>query len=326
MSQILVSVIMSTKDTKLDMLKDSINSIINQNFEFIIVCDGSKDDYDFISKIKDKRIKIIKHEVSLGLTKSLNEALKICKGKYIARMDSDDYSLKDRLKIQVEFLESNLDIDICGTYAKHFGDKNDFIIDLFNKTYEKKAELFIYNRIIHPSIMIRKSFIENNNIIYNENFKYAQDYELWARCCMSTNIYVIPKVCLKYRIHNAQISTAKVKEQNELCKNIYLSNLKRLSDNFKEEDIKYLLYLSKKDTTTNISKKDIQIFINNIIELNKEKNIYDSKSLRKILYYRYFVSNLKRLNFLEFIYCIFEANLIGLYIRKKIKIIKNKNV
>ena len=143
---------------------------------------------------------------------------------------------------------------------------------------------------------------------------------------MSTNIYVIPKVCLKYRIHNAQISTAKVKEQNELCKNIYLSNLKRLSDNFKEEDIKYLLYLSKKDTTTNISKKDIQIFINNIIELNKEKNIYDSKSLRKILYYRYFVSNLKRLNFLEFIYCIFEANLIGLYIRKKIKIIKNKNV
>ena len=74
-------------------------------------------------------------------------------------MDSDDYSLKDRFQTQVDFLNNNQNIDICGTFAKQFGDKNDFIIDLFNNIEDKRAELFIYNRVIHPSVMIRKSFL-----------------------------------------------------------------------------------------------------------------------------------------------------------------------
>lgn len=326
MKKILVSVIMSTKDTEEFMLKDSIDSILNQtydNFEFIIVCDGSEKDYNFVKRIQDKRIKIIKHENSIGLTKSLNEALKICRGKYIARMDSDDYSLKDRLKIQVDFLEKNQNIDICGTYAKRFGDRNDYIIDVFNEIQDKKAELFIYNRIIHPSVMIRKSFIEKNNIVYDEEFKYSQDYELWSRCCMLTNIYVIPQVCMKYRIHNAQISTAKVEEQNALCKIIYLNNLKRLSEKFLEEDTKYLFYLSKK-STENIPKKQIKQFIKKVIKENYTKKIYNDKSLKKVLYYRYFVSNLKCLNFLDIIYCVFYVNLVRLYIKEKKEITKYK--
>ncbi len=323
---ILVSVIMSTKDTEEVMLKDSIDSILNQtydNFEFIIICDGSEKDYNFVKKIQDRRIKIIKHETSIGLTKSLNEALKICKGEYIARMDSDDYSLKDRLQIQVDFLENNKNIDICGTYAKRFGDRNDYIIDLFNEIQDKKAELFIYNRIVHPSVMIRRSFLEKNNIVYNEDFKYSQDYELWARCCMITNIYVIPQICLKYRIHNAQISTAKVEEQSLLCKEIYLNNLKRLSENFMEGDTKYLFYLSKK-STDNIDKKNIKQFIKKVIKTNYEKRIYNNKSLRKVLYYRYFISNLKHLSFLDIIFCIIYSNLIGLYIKEKKEIVKDK--
>lgn len=323
----LVSVIMSTKDTEISMLKDSIDSILNQsydNFEFIIVCDGSQNDYNFVNKIKDKRIRIIKHGTSIGLTKSLNEALKVCEGEYIARMDSDDYSLKDRFQTQVDFLNNNQNIDICGTFAKQFGDKNDFIIDLFNNIEDKRAELFIYNRVIHPSVMIRKSFLENNNIIYDEKFKYSQDYELWSRICTIANIYIIPKVCLKYRIHAAQISTAKVKEQNALCKEIYLNDLKRLSDKFSTEDTKYLFYLSKK-SEEDISKKEIKQFIKKVLKENNESKIYNNRSLKKVLYYRYFVSNIKRINLLEVIYCTFYSNLIWLYIKKKIAIKKCKN-
>lgn len=327
MDKILVSVIMSTKDTELSMLRDSINSILNQsysNFEFIIVCDGSEKDYEFISKIEDKRIKIINHKTSLGLTRSLNEALKICKGEYIARMDSDDYSLKNRFQTQVNFLNNNQNIDICGTFAKQFGDKNDFIIDLFNNIEDKKAELFIYNRIIHPSIMMRRSFLEKNNITYDERFKYSQDYELWSRICMIANIYIIPKVCLKYRIHAAQISTAKVEEQNALCERIYLNNLKRLSDKFSDKDTKYLFYLSKKNKE-DVSKNELKQFIKKVVKDNNTNKIYNNKSLKRVLYYRYFVSNLKRINLLELIYCGFQSNLIWLYIKKKVITTKCKN-
>ena len=104
---------------------------------------------------------------------------------------------------------------------------------------------------------------------------------------------------------------------------IYLNNLKRLSEKFSEEDTKYLFYLSKKNTE-NISKKDIKRFVKNVIKENYIKKIYDNKSLKKVLYYRYFVSNLKRLSFFDIINCIVYSNLIGLYINKKIKIIKCK--
>ena len=107
MNESKVSIIMSTYQTEETQLKQAIESILGQtysNLELIIVCDGICKDIDIIKQYKDNRIHLIENEVNRGLPYSLNRAIEHSEGKYIARMDSDDISVKNRIAKQVEFM------------------------------------------------------------------------------------------------------------------------------------------------------------------------------------------------------------------------------
>ena len=119
-----VSIIMSCFKSNSTLLKKSIESLQKQSFkkfELIIIDDG-------ISKIckkiirnyasKDKRIKILQNKKNMGLPYSLNKAIKFSSGKYIVRADDDDFSHKNRIKFQVNFLKKNKDISVVGSNAK----------------------------------------------------------------------------------------------------------------------------------------------------------------------------------------------------------------
>src|SRR3989339_1798388 len=115
-----VSVIMPVYNSD-QYVSSSITSILNQsysNFEFIIIDDASKDEtfnklLEF--KKKDKRIILVKNKKKEGVTKSLNKAIKIARGKYIIRMDADDWSYPNRFKLQVELMEKNPDVVVSGS-------------------------------------------------------------------------------------------------------------------------------------------------------------------------------------------------------------------
>lgn len=107
-----ISVIMSTYNETEDQIDLAINSILNQsfaNFELILINDNPDNnkldnqlrDY----KRKDQRIKYIKNLENMGLASSLNIGLKNASSKYIARMDADDISMPDRLKVEIDFLK-----------------------------------------------------------------------------------------------------------------------------------------------------------------------------------------------------------------------------
>ena len=111
----LISVIMPVYNSEA-YIESSVESILNQsytNFEFIIIDDASTDKtYDRLLKLIkiDKRIVLVKNKRNEGVTKSLNKALKIAKGKYIIRMDADDWSYPNRFKLQVDLMENNPDV------------------------------------------------------------------------------------------------------------------------------------------------------------------------------------------------------------------------
>lgn len=166
-------------------LRKSIESILNQtysNFEFIIVDDGSKDDSLKIIKDyskNDKRIKILKNRHNLGLTKSLNRAIRISNGELIARQDVDDISLPSRFEKQIKFLKRHTDYAFCGCNGFRKNDREQELIKNFTFN-EINKNLIGENCFIHSSILIKKCILDKYGY-YNEKFRYGQDYELWCR-------------------------------------------------------------------------------------------------------------------------------------------------
>lgn len=207
----LVSVLISVYNEE-KWIKKSLNSILNQTYkrlEIIIINDGSTDNtLNILKKIKkkDKRIKIF-NQKNKGLTKSLNIGIKYCKGKYIARMDADEISFKNRIKKQVLFLEKNKDYALVGGWR----------IDI-NKNQKKKIKLPINDKeikewliracvISHGSVMIRSKKLKKYK--YDENFRTSQDYDLWIRMAKKEKFYNLPEYLNKYYIRNNGITKSK---------------------------------------------------------------------------------------------------------------------
>lgn len=208
-----VSVVMSVFNGE-KYLHKAIQSVLEQtydNFEFIIINDGSTDNSESIARsFNDQRIKIISRE-NKGLVKSLNEGMAMATGKYIARMDADDICDIYRLEKQLNYLEKNNDIDLCGTWAMAIDDA-DKIIDKYDYPplahHEIKKHLLFHNAFIHPSIMFRRGIVEKVGG-YSDNYKYIEDYELWTRilrACKSANL---PEYLLQYRINQSGITRSK---------------------------------------------------------------------------------------------------------------------
>ena len=320
---------MSTLNTKEEYLLKSIKSIINQtypNFEFIIVVDGGNDK-QIIDKINDNRIKIIEHNTTKGLATSLNEAIELAKGKYIARMDSDDIAEEDRIEIQLEYMEKRTYVDMTSTFYKEIGNSKKVVMETFTNSDDISAKLFYINPILHPSVMLRKDFLQKNHIKYDENYIYSQDYELWTRIKAKGKIEIIPQIIMKYRIHNCQISVEKFQKQSELYYEILTRNLEELE--LKKDDIRYLLMLNSREN--NIEIKEIDDFIKRVIINNKKIKLYNTKALEKVLRTAFITILIKQKNFfnvvffknLKYIYYLAINKSIG-YIRNIKYIRKNK--
>jgi len=203
-----------------DFLRESIESILNQtfkDFEFIIVDDGSTDGTKRILseyREKDSRIEIIINEKNIGLTKSLNKALKMTKGEYIARHDADDISLSQRFEKQIEFLQNNPDVKILGTYA-HIISQNKKLLKkeiLPTSDLEIRKLLIKRNSFVHSSIMIKKEIFDRVGL-YNEQFKTTQDYELWFRALKISKGANLPLFLVEKRYLPEMVSLRKEKTQ-----------------------------------------------------------------------------------------------------------------
>ncbi|WP_133151289.1 glycosyltransferase, partial [Vibrio breoganii] len=130
------------------------------------------------------RIKIIKQE-NKGLTASLNTAMGLAKGKYIARMDADDISLPSRFKDSRKFLEDN-NLDFISTQAERFIGNIEY-----NKVPRKRRDstdinlksLKYGNPFVHGTYFFKREIFDYMQ--YNEVYRTAQDYDFIVRLCKS---------------------------------------------------------------------------------------------------------------------------------------------
>ncbi|TDQ24100.1 glycosyltransferase [Tenacibaculum caenipelagi] len=219
-----VSVVMSVYAEPIEWIEKAIFSILNQtftSFEFIIVNDNPKrlENAKLLNKFKsiDKRIKILENNTNIGLTKSLNKALLLVKGEYIARMDADDISLPNRFKKQIDFLNQNKNYVACGTRSIMINefDKNIGVMKVPISFERICSKLIVGNPMAHPTLMIRKKVLTENNLQYDETLRYSQDYNLIRELIKYGKLFNLKEKLLLYRVSSNQITSKYSVSQQE---------------------------------------------------------------------------------------------------------------
>lgn len=206
----MVSVVMSVYNGE-KYLNEAIRSILNQafqDFEFIIVDDGSKDrSSEIIRSFNDPRILIISHE-NRGLSASLNAGIRVASGKYIARMDADDISSPHRLDLQFHYMEGHPECVLLGGAIEYIDAEG---AKLYTRSFPTddarlKGGLPLSVQIVHPASMYRRAdFL--GTIGYREDVKkHIEDILLWNEFSKLGRFANLSDVVLKYRISPSSIS------------------------------------------------------------------------------------------------------------------------
>ena len=207
----IISVIIPTYNNS-EFLGRCLRSIINQNiekkeYEIIVIDDGSTDQTKKVLNIYRDEIIILKNKVNKGLPYSINKGIKNSKGRFIVRLDSDDYVNINFLYILKIFLIENQDIDAVSCDYYLVDDKEKILTR--NNCLKKPIGCGIMFRIQHLI----------NLGLYDEKFLLHEDKDLRLRFLDKYNIFRVPLPLYRYRKHEKNITNNK-KKMSEHFKNL----------------------------------------------------------------------------------------------------------
>lgn len=293
MNQPLVSILMPCYNVE-QYVEEAMISILSQtyqNLEVVAINDCSTDNtLEILERMSqaDQRIRVINNEVNLKLIKTLNKGIAICRGDYIARMDSDDIALPLRIEKEVSFLEKNKDYDIVSTlfYAFH-SDKpsrryfhHSPLLDS-----ELRAFMLFKSGICHPAVMIRKRVFSELGLSFGEEYLHVEDYALWSQALYKTKLANIGEPLLLYRVHKNQVSSLYEDIQTENKKKVFKIHCDHLG--LPSDDEFMDVYASVAEAVPNRPSFEYldrcEAFMLSLLKLNETKAFCDSEYLRYLL-------------------------------------------
>lgn len=277
----LISVIMSCYNEKIEWIKKSVDSIINQtykNIQFIIICDNPNNEEvkQVLLRYKeiDDRIELVFNKKNLGLIKSLNTGLEICKGEYIARMDADDISHSNRLEEELKYFNNNPEIDFVMSginYINEDGKKIKSTPILMHRNIQK---LLTYGNIsIHPTWMFKSNILDR--IKGYDEILYVEDYDFLCRSIIAGyKAGYIPQILLDYRVRKSGITKSRRAEQ-EVFYQIVSGEYRKAFN--KKKEYKAL------DSCRSISEEEIEKFMKVHDEFQEGKMLLKEKKYIKAI-------------------------------------------
>lgn len=284
----LISVIMSVYNENNAELKKSIGSILNQsyrNLEVIIVNDNPKniEIESFFNEISDTRVKIINNKKNEGLVFSLNRALEVVSGKYVARMDADDISELDRIEKEYIFLKDN-NLDFVGTWVELIDEQDNVTGSMKFITSPRgiKHQIRFGGCVAHPTWLVKTEVYKTLNGY--RDIPCCEDYDFLLRTLNEGyKIGNLNYIGLKYRVRKEGISISNKNRQLVVRR--------------------YLAHNAKK--INKIAIKDVEDFVNSEAYINKIKEMdrYERSKQRikdrKVIYILYILFNKNLYLYLE---------------------------
>lgn len=267
--QIKVSVLMPVLNGDLTHLGLAIDSILYQSFEhfeFVIVDDGSNEQTkqclaDYANK--DSRIVLLSNNQNIGVGKSLNLGIKVAKGKYIARHDADDIAHKNRLEKQFEYMENNAHLAMSCTAVNHIDMQGKKVggYGVSERSEDLAAELLLNSRLCHPTLMIKKSVL--NEVGGYPITKRAQDYLLYLKLLEhSLLLGGLNEVLVDYRLNTQSITRKSRSKQLDVAQNAsYEHVVKQVGELDKTSFIAFWQFVATEGKT--------KLKITNLIKLKK---------------------------------------------------------
>ncbi|MDE1313008.1 glycosyltransferase [Vibrio aestuarianus] len=300
MMEPLISVILPVYNAEL-YLSEAVDSILNQtvnDFELILIDDGSTDGSLSIAQAyakQDERVVLIS-QPNMGLVETLNKGISLAKGRYIARMDADDISLENRFEEQVKLLEKGY--DLCGCHF-HLVTESGKLHNSLVVSTDSEFQSVILTRAVpfaHGSVMIRKSFLLENDLEYClGEYSSAEDYYLWINCFKhGAKIGNVDKYLFLYR--DFELSLSKVNSKKNI-KDAQSISRKFIKENYKkiEGDIKRRL--SKKTNLNIFEQEQLAFFLFNTLF---KRSLTETK-----VYFHFIKADIRIISFFRFVRFIF---------------------
>lgn len=204
-------------------ISEAIQSILDQSFtdfELIIVNDGSTDTTkEKIKAFKDERIKYFENDGNHKIILTRNKLLNLAKGKYIAWLDADDISTKNRLLEQFNFMENNPEYGICGSWAiiiDENGNKLNEIWKPINHSESIKFQMMFLNNFITSSVFMKNFRFEKYS--FSEKWNLGEDFNFWLQIIANYKSTNLKKALTYYRINSsgATLNGQKKMDENKI--------------------------------------------------------------------------------------------------------------
>jgi len=288
-----VSVIMPVFNSE-RYIREAIQSVLNQSFtdfELIIINDGSTDkSLEIIRSFKDDRIVLVNNEKQMyTIMAARNRCLELSRGTYIAPLDSDDITHKDRLGLEVDFLEKNPAFGLVGSSViviDENGKKTG--VEWKEKIPSEKIpiRLLFSNCFAQSSVMIRKSAIPKEGYIGN----VSEDYPLWIRILKTWKAHKLPEFLLDYRVHSENSTSKKRALLDEDVDSIIRSQLEEFDVHPSKEELilhrtNYTFTGEVEEAKAFIAKREQWLL--GLCEANQKTKRYDVKTFNEVMAERF---------------------------------------
>lgn len=235
-------------------LRASIESVLNQTYsdlELIIVDDASTDDsIEIINSYQDERITKVFCDKNRHVAYTANQGLQLANGKYIARMDSDDIWMPEKLEKQVAYLEMHSGIGACFSRVHIIDDESEIadekyswlyqmFNDAANKTAEEWARYFFFkgNCLCNPSGLVRAQALDGVGRLHNIAYVPGQDFETWSRLVQKYPIHIMEEKLVYYRWTEKESKISSMKERGvSAFENVHMMMRSNYLDRMEKDD------------------------------------------------------------------------------------------
>ena len=272
-------------------LRASVDSILRQSFadfEFLIVDDCSTDDSPaIVQSYADPRIRLVRAHERLRICHALNLGLEQAAGQFIARMDADDISHPRRLEKQVAYMTLHSDVALCGTWVRRFGTADPAYVDTRPADFESiRAYALFNNPMFHSTVMLRHETLEKHQLRYAEEFRNAEDYDLWTRLFGFGRAANLPAALLDYRVHPGSVTVGASAAMDEAACRVVQRLLSPLRGELAPEMVLFHRHMGTQrlyPAPTMDSFLRAERWLERLLRLNAEKHVYSDAAFRAVL-------------------------------------------